>query len=901
MKKIYYRNLFILFSLFSSFYLYGWNGEEIIPKKENKINDASLIIKDMIVDGECGHSTTFSTLPNPKDPRFYSWEIVNGDLPDGIEFDKNTNDFWGTPMRGGVYKITVRVKTDDGYSNEATMTFNIKKTSQIVDIPHIEVRGRVGEEINLRKTNANLDVDLVYTSTNTDIVKVINDHSINLVGLGTTKLVVTAPETDYYAENKSTIDVLVVDPNDPKHSYQGFGKFELVKDLNQLDNDQYYVVVSDTKAMSYKVNGGKLEAEDIVLQNDEIINPSKNIVWKLSGLESDFTLYNEVIERNLSFGNYSPVEFILAKPVYTDLFYWKLLKNNKDELTLHDFQSKPVVYNESEKYFEINESASLDNINVQLYKLVSDTSQTTIWDGTTWSNGMPTDKLEAIVKGDLIIDSPLVASKLVLESGSIIVNSFIQANEVVNKLTSDKFIIKGAGVFELNSSLKTEGEFTVVQNSSLMILNDATLWSSPVNSQNLRNFSLDTLLKRFYKYDESKNSFVSLFENDPLYPNSSIENLSTYNFEIGKGYHIRVSAKQSTTLPSVFEGKFIGQLNNDLVSVPVTKLNQGYNLIGNPYPSTINADLFLDNNPKINALYFWTHESPLTTSGYANNNYASYTKAGGVSASAGGVLPNSTISKAQGFFVETTEDALIQFNNSIRTIDTNPIVMHKGNMSKKMWVDLYEGTDAKNQILVAYLSNATNKFDNQIDAEINKLYNGSSIYTLIKDSKKSFVIQGRDLSTIEMDTIQIGFESKSKGIFTIKLADVENLANQSIFLRDKKDNQIIDLSKTDYKFNSEIGVFNDRFEIVYSNNNLGIESVNASQDTKVVKTLNGLRILSKTELKNIEIFDLSGKKIVSKEVAGNDILINSLIKNNQILVIKITDIKGGISNSKIIY
>ena len=222
-------------------------------------------------------------------------------------------------------------------------------------------------------------------------------------------------------------------------------------------------------------------------------------------------------------------------------------------------------------------------------------------------------------------------------------------------------------------------------------------------------------------------------------------------------------------------------------------------------------------------------------------------------------------------------------------------------MSKKMWVDLYEGTDAKNQILVAYLSNATNKFDNQIDAEINKLYNGSSIYTLIKDSKKSFVIQGRDLSTIEMDTIQIGFESKSKGIFTIKLADVENLANQSIFLRDKKDNQIIDLSKTDYKFNSEIGVFNDRFEIVYSNNNLGIESVNASQDTKVVKTLNGLRILSKTELKNIEIFDLSGKKIVSKEVAGNDILINSLIKNNQILVIKITDIKGGISNSKIIY
>ena len=69
-------------------------------------------------------------------------------------------------------------------------------------------------------------------------------------------------------------------------------------------------------------------------------------------------------------------------------------------------------------------------------------------------------------------------------------------------------------------------------------------------------------------------------------------------------------------------------------------LGIGYNLLGNPYPSPLNARAFLTSNPNINTLYYWTHTAAAVAGSYPVNNYASYTTLGGVASAAGGAVPD---------------------------------------------------------------------------------------------------------------------------------------------------------------------------------------------------------------------------------------------------------------------
>lgn len=254
---------------------------------------------------------------------------------------------------------------------------------------------------------------------------------------------------------------------------------------------------------------------------------------------------------------------------------------------------------------------------------------TTIWNGTSWSNGNPTLSKHAIVRGVLEQHTDLEAKTLKIDAGSLTLQDGVTLkveNSITNLLTSDKFIVKdGANIVQINDT-DNDGLATVYKKSTPMVFNDATLWASPVENQNVRNYSPQTLLKRFYEYNEATNGFAGLFVYDANYPPiSTLKDPLTYNFSPGKGYHIRVSNTHTTNEPgAIFHGTFVGKLNNGPVIVPITNLGRGYNLIGNPYPSNINAELFLLRNPTVSSLHFWTYEAALGTDGYRHNNYASY-------------------------------------------------------------------------------------------------------------------------------------------------------------------------------------------------------------------------------------------------------------------------------------
>src|SRR5690606_9177233 len=262
----------------------------------------------------------------------------------------------------------------------------------------------------------------------------------------------------------------------------------------------------------------------------------------------------------------------------------------------------------------------------------------------------------------------------------------------------------------------------------------------------------------------------------------------------------------------IMEGTFVGNPNNGIINVAVAANGNGYNLIGNPYPSNIEIqgeDGFLATNPQINAIYFWTHQYPLLESGYVGNNYAAFTQAGS------NLGDLDYISTAQGFIVRTNARGTVEFNNAMRVNTNADFYKTEDEIERnRIWLSLSASATKLDQILVGYITGATDEQDNQIDADV--LIKGkTALYSIIDE--KELAVQGRTLPFDSSDIVPLGFFTETPGAFKIKMEDFDGLfaEGQQVFLKDNQVENIHNLSESDYEFETEAGEFKDRFEIVY--------------------------------------------------------------------------------------
>ncbi|MGK4567532.1 hypothetical protein [Flavobacterium sp. 3HN19-14] len=201
---------------------------------------------------------------------------------------------------------------------------------------------------------------------------------------------------------------------------------------------------------------------------------------------------------------------------------------------------------------------------------------------------------------------------------------------------------------------------------------DYVYWSSPVAGQDLKLFSPYTVstvnapgyptatgASRFYTYDEVTAAYQVIPQ--PL----------GVNFDAAKGYMLRAPNNfdsNPNAAPQTFNGSFNGVPNNGDISIPVTYsgATKGFNMIGNPYPSTIDAAALLAANTNISTLYFWAHVNQNAASGA---NYATYNGVG-TAAATGGETPNGTIQTGQGFLARVTSAGSVNFTNALRVNNT---------------------------------------------------------------------------------------------------------------------------------------------------------------------------------------------------------------------------------------
>jgi endonuclease I len=518
-------------------------------------------------------------------------------------------------------------------------------------------------------------------------------------------------------------------------------------------------------------------------------------------------------------------------------------------------------------------------------------STVTTWNGSSWDNGIPNKDTRAIINGNYTSTGNLEFCSLDIIGTAQVTLESNHTFTIVRALnigaTANLIIQNNANLIQINDVVNS-GNITVLKESAPILRLDYTSWSAPVSGQNLLSFSPNTLTNRFYEYVTSGTTPTTAY--------SAIDP-STNDFIPTKGYIIRAPNNWSSAIASPYFGQFIGVANNGTYQVNTTT---GYNMLGNPYPSTIEGSHFIASNRTIETLYFWTHTVAASGGIYPQNNFASYTTLGGVASAAGGQIPDGSIKTGQGFYFYSSEDETILFHNALRyDVKNNQFFRAQDELIAEKGLfrlNLFENNNPTNQILIGYTENSTLGFDKGVDGKIFN-ENPSSIYTLI-DNKK-YAINGRGVFKIN-DSFNLAFKANSNALYKISIENTEGIfTNNAIYLKDNFTGNLINLSKNDYTFLSDAGVFENRFEILYEKSEKTIINTN---DFVINASNNSLQLsTSNINFSHVTIFDISGRKFFDKEISSNQVEIHSIVKTNSVLIVKAIFNDGSSKTKKIVH
>lgn len=571
--------------------------------------------------------------------------------------------------------------------------------------------------------------------------------------------------------------------------------------------------------------------------------------------------------------------------------------------------------------------------------IVTIKNATNTWNGSSWSN-----VTTPIITENIVFDG-FYSSTSSIDACSCTVNSGVSVNinaghtlNLTNGLNVASLgtmtFLNGASLLQSNTAPNINSGDIDYQRSTFARKTDYTYWSSPVFPMTLGE--LYPLGGTFYSYEATS-----------IGEDWKQETAGT-NMVVGKGYIANRGAEIPTVgLPPTLslDVAFTGVPNNGTIPITGILADKSY-LLGNPYPSAIDADIFLNDNAGVleGTLYFWTHNTAMDLTGnvinpgpgwaytYSLNDYAAYNPTGGVgindvpfgpggsAAPTGGAKPNGKIAAGQGFFASSKAVGTVNFTNLMRLAGTtlpdgtgvnqqffksrNPItktVIEKN----RVWLNLTNTQGAFKQMLVGYITGATNDYDDRFDGES---YDGNEFvdfYSVNQD--KNLVIQGRALPFDENDEVPLGYRTTINGDFTINIDQVDGLlTNKAVFIEDKLTHTITDLKSGNYTFNTVAGTFNDRFVLRYTNANklLGTTNFDSLEKTVLVSNKNKqIKINSSVEMINkVTIFDLLGRQIYQKEkVNSNELLISNLVSSRQVVIVKTELQNGETVTDKIMY
>ena len=544
-------------------------------------------------------------------------------------------------------------------------------------------------------------------------------------------------------------------------------------------------------------------------------------------------------------------------------------------------------------------------------------TNSTTWQGPTlgWTNLAPTTSNTAIFAANYSeLATPLTACNIRVnedvtlrinaDSPLTVQNDIVNFGDIIVESNGNLVQVSDSGEYRTNPVLSSMPTFTVKTTANIKRL-DYVFWSSPVQNQQLKGFSKGTLNNRFLTYNEQADSFDIVADVNA-------------NFNPAKGYAIRASNYQSNDLTD-WKSQFVGTPNNGLQKFPLSKLGNGFNLVGNPYPSNINFNELVSGTPGNSALvhslaYFWTNTNPngpMQGSEYPKgeliNNYAIYNGIGGVpatrpaenatDANLNSPTPDGIIRVGQGFIVKAIKAGDLEFRNNSK-VKTPGNFFDRTEQTDRFWLNLTTPLRVQTSTLIGYKASATNGFELDYDAPLMVL-GADAFYSVLDDLK--LAIQGKAPFT-NNDIISLGTSHYQAGNYTISLGDTEGVfANgQNIYLKDHQTNTVTNLSNGDYTFEATAGITEGRFEIIYKTDNV-LGTDNLKKDDLIVYREGTDFIVksAKKKISDLEVYDTSGRLMTKQNPNQTEIRIDGRAMINGVYILKINQ-NGKITTRKII-
>ncbi|WP_295334219.1 hypothetical protein [Flavobacterium sp.] len=526
--------------------------------------------------------------------------------------------------------------------------------------------------------------------------------------------------------------------------------------------------------------------------------------------------------------------------------------------------------------------------------IVISSQPTNTWNGSVWSNGTPTQAQKLVFSGDFSSSANITGCTCTVTSGAVVINSghtLTISNEIDVHPGGSLTFENTASLVQLDDAAVNTGNITYKRVTRSVTRWAYVYWGSPVE-QNV--------------YGQIPSQFDLAYK----WLSGSMDGLwSSFNStSVGEGFITRVrNIAPFNTGNGTVNFSFVGKPNNGVINVNVNSYDSASlvsgntALLANPYPSAIDAAKFLQhpNNTELGGtLFFWTAVTHYAGSGpYNIQDYGSWNLTGGTApVSNAALVPSGKIAAGQGFFSQIFADGTISFNNAMRETGNNTQFFRTANVTEtseeierhRIWLNL-SGTNTLRQTLLGYISGATDSFDRMYDGD-SFTSNEIDVYSLLDNRK--LVIQGRALPFNTNDVVPIGYRVTTAGNYSLNMAITDGIfaGEQDVYLLDKSTGVYHDLKASAYSFTSAVGTFNDRFEIRFTNQALGVNNPTvADAEVKVVSNTAGVAVYcSAVTIAKVEIFDVLGKLLYQNNAVDSNALEGINLQNTKVLLVKVT-------------
>lgn len=522
----------------------------------------------------------------------------------------------------------------------------------------------------------------------------------------------------------------------------------------------------------------------------------------------------------------------------------------------------------------------------------------------------------------------------------VFVENDVNLNEAASTiyLRNQGQLIQGTGTETAAVKNSGQGELSVYQDGNVGA-HEYNFWCSPVGSKTSNTINnpfgiaflnditgLTTATAATFTTSASLNGTANPLNIEPYWIwkfiasdeySEWIHVQSATSINPGEGFTMKGVTGTSANNPGDNQNyDFRGKPNTGTISVNV--LNAQFTLVGNPYPSAMDALAYIhdvENAAVITGtLYYWEQDPTVNShrirdydGGYATytinalGTIETYTPAtfntyngdgtinGAGSGSPSGKRPRRYIPIGQGFMVEGTATGTVKAKNAHRVYqketsvnseffkslntkeksrDTNNDFFVVPNDYKRFRLNVDFNNTYTRQLVETFHNSATMSFDYGLESKINE----ADILTsdaYFSNNNSTYLAEA--LPFDEFLKIPLTIKLSQDMPVRIRITDIQHFdTNLPIYIHDKENNIYINLKNQDFNMNLEAGEYTSRFEVTFNNsalqtvdnvfNNLKIYQNNKTSKLKITNP-NALII------NTFSLFDISGKQVLNQKIS----------------------------------